>query len=135
MTLFHQRLLAVTVTLLVPASVAAQATSRAPLAVPADPRLCLSCAFTPPETTLTTRDLASSSLPARAGSAYAVARRSSGDRAVIGAVIGAAAGAAFGAVVGSGSREREEGLGVSGGMVVFGLVGAVVGAIGGVLSR
>jgi hypothetical protein len=135
MTLARRHLLAVIVTLGSPIGAAAQSTSPSPHALRLDTPYCARCVLPSSRAPRIIYDSASSASRVGADSAYAGAPHSSSDRAVIGAMIGAAAGAALGAVISSGQQERAEGLGRPVTMLGFGLAGALVGAIGGLLSR
>jgi hypothetical protein len=135
MTLARRHLLAVLISLSSPAGAAAQATSPSPHALRLDAPYCARCVTPSGRALRAIHDSASSASRVEADSAYAAAPHSSSDRAVIGAMIGGAAGAALGAVISSGQQERAEGLSGPAMMLGLGLAGALVGAIGGLLSR
>ena len=135
MTSFRGHLLALAVIVSAPAVVAAQVSWPTHLVPPPSGRICVACPLAPAPPTSLLRDLALGEPSAAARRPSPGSSRSPARRAAIGAAIGAAAGVALGAVIGSDAREREEGFSRGVWIVGAGAVGALVGAVGGLLSR
>ena len=103
--------------------------------LPSHVRSCTTCADGPPRGGMPERESVATRVSPVITGEHTNVSSSTIDRIAIGSAIGAAAGVALGAVISSDRREQEEGFSQPMWMLGLGLLGALIGAIGGALSR